>query len=226
MKFFTDKTVINDYLLVKLVDYIKMDDFSQWKEVFIDPGVYDLTKSDGFKWEGTIDIPEFLDSLPDNHYFSWDYPGDMNEFHQELFLHNTWNNAEMFHNEPQYIVTAQYKHKDYWDFVEWFDRYNQLEIRSGILGLGNMCKFRSLNQYLMHTLDYAFSHSKHPRIHIYGLCLKAIPYAVRLAERHNIALSIDNVKWTFVFYEIESKDRQDQFNYYMNKILKTGVVIE
>lgn len=220
MKFFTDKSVVNDYLLVKIKDYKKMTDFSRWKEVFIDPGVYDLVKDYKFSWEGKINIPEFLDSLPDNHYFSWDYPGDMNLFHQDLFLHNTWNSAEMFHDHPQFIVTTQYKFRNYWNFVEWFDRYNGLDIKSGILGLGNMCRFRSLNQYLKHTLDYAFSHCKHKRIHIYGLCLKAIPYAVRLVKRFNIELSVDNTKWTFCYYETDIKDRQHHFEMYQEKISK------
>ena len=54
MKFFTDKSVVNDYLLVKIKDYKKMTDFSRWKEVFIDPGVYDLVKDYKFSWEGKI----------------------------------------------------------------------------------------------------------------------------------------------------------------------------
>ena len=196
-KFFTDKTVINDYLLIKIVDYIKMDDFSRWKEVFIDPGVYELKKRIIYSWEDKIDIWNFLENLPDNHYFSWDYPGDMNLKHQILFLTKTWNRALKYGLQcSQYIVTVQSKFNNYWNFIKWFDLYNALYIKSGILALGNMCRFRSLNQYLKHTLDYAFSHCKHPRIHIYGLCLEAIPYAVKLAERFNIELSIDSTKWT------------------------------
>ncbi|KKL28323.1 hypothetical protein LCGC14_2376230, partial [marine sediment metagenome] len=156
MKFFTDKTVINDYLLVKLVDYIKMDDFSQWKEVFIDPGVYDLTKSDGFKWEGTIDIPEFLDSLPDNHYFSWDYPGDMNPKFTDIFLKKSWDNAKKYSKHPQYITTVQYRFNNYLSFIEWFDDYNELTMTSNIMGLGNICKQKGCNSFLKHALPYAF----------------------------------------------------------------------
>lgn len=196
MKFFTDKTVVNDYLLVKIKDYIKMDDFNQWKEVFIDPGVYDLTKSDKFKWEGKINIRNFLNSLPENHYFSFDYPGDMNLQYQDLFLKKSWENALRYNTYTNYIVTAQYKFKDYWNFIEWFDRYNKLHVFSKILGLGNMCRFRSLNNYLKHALDYAFSHCRHTRIHIYGLCLKAIPYAYNLSKKYNIELSTDSTKWT------------------------------
>ena len=218
MKFFTDKTVENDYLLIKIKDYMKMKDFSRWEEVFIDPGVYDLTKDSKFSWEGTINILDFLNSLPENHYFSCDYPCDMNPAYTDLFLQKTWDNALKYHSHPHYIVTVQYKFKNYWNFVEWFDKYNALDITSGILGLGNMCRFRTLNSYLKHALDYAFSHCKHRRIHIYGLCLKAIPYAYKLAKRYNIELSIDSVKWTFCYYETDIKDRQYHFEKYKKKI--------
>ncbi len=208
MKFFTDKTVVNDYLLVKIKDYLKMDDFSRWKEVFIDPGVYDLTKSDKFKWEGKINVKDFLNSLPENHYFSFDYPCDMNLKYTDLFLEKSWINALKYNAYLQYIVTVQYEFSNYWNFVEWFDRYNRLHIFSGIMGLGNLCRFRALNDYLKHALDYAFSNCRHPRIHIYGLCLKAIPYAYKLAKRYNIELSIDSTKWTRACVK-ELKDKYD-----------------
>jgi hypothetical protein len=173
-----------------------MDDFSKWKEVFIDPGVWDLVKSDQFKWHGKIDIPEFLDSLPDNHYFSWDYPGDMNLKYQDKFLIWTYSNAINYHLHSQYIVTVQSKFKNYFNFMYWFDKYNDLDIKSGIMGLGNMCRFAHLNDYLKHALDYAFSNCNHKRIHIYGLCLRAIPYAYKLSKKNKIKLSIDSTKWT------------------------------
>ena len=119
MKFFTDKKVINDYLLIKIKDYLKVKDFSRWKEVFIDPGVYDLTKGPKFKWEGKINIDKFLDSLLPNHYFSWDYPCDMNKKYTTLFLTKTWNRAVKYHEHPNYIVTVQFKHKNYWSFCKY-----------------------------------------------------------------------------------------------------------
>ena len=51
MKFFTDKTVINDYLLIKIKDYLKLKDKSRWQEIFVDPGVYELTKTFYYSWE-------------------------------------------------------------------------------------------------------------------------------------------------------------------------------
>ena len=229
MKFFTDKTVVNDYLLIKIIDYIKMDDFSRWKEVFIDPGVWELTKSDKYSWEGKIDIWFFLENLPDNHYFSWDYPCDMNEKYTTLFLTKSWNRAVKYGQQcNQYIVTVQSRFNNYWSFVKWFDLYNQLHINSGILGLGNMCRFKTLNNYLKHTLDYAFSNCRHPRIHIYGLCLKAIPYAIKLSEKYNIELSTDSTKWTractnalkkkYGYVSCRKETRQEFFDEYIKKI--------
>lgn len=240
MKFFTDKTVKNDYLLIKIKDYLnlrkKENDFSQWKEVFIDPGVYDLTKSDKFKWEGTINIPEFLDSLPDNHYFSWDYPCDMNIQFQDYFLKKSWDNAVKYCKHHQYIITVQSKFNNYMDFVNCFNKYNDLNIVSGIMGLGNMCRFAHLNQYMKHALDYAFSHCIHPRIHIYGLAIRSIPYAYKLAKRFNIDLSIDSTKWTRAIshfridldhYNVRNKEeRQEFFDEYLKEIRKRGVKLD
>lgn len=234
INFFTGKTVQNDFLLVKLIDYLKMNDFSKWKEIFIDPGVYDLTKSKFYSWEKetyqqTLKfIVAFLDSLHDDHYFSWDYPCDMNLEYQDFFINKTWENACHLCYHPQYIVTTQYKYNNYWDFVKWFNRYNNLEIKSGILGLGNMCRFRTLNQYLEHALSYAFYRCKHPRIHIYGLCLRAIPYAYNLSKKVGIELTIDSTKWTKACntrlknkYGVNctSHNRQEFFNEYI-KIIK------
>ena len=226
MKFFTDKTVVNDYLLIKIGDYWKLKDFSQWKEVFIDPGVYELTKDIEYSWvnKGCYGfMTEWIKKLPDNHYFSWDYPCDMNVKHQDYFLKKSWENALQYNDYSQYIVTVQFKFRNYWNFVEWFDKYNALNIKSGILALGNMCRFRTLNQYLKHALDYAFSYTKHPRIHIYGLCIKAIPYAYKLAKRYNVEFSFDSTKWTRCFHtsglsSCHKENRQQYFDEYKKEI--------
>lgn len=226
MKFFTDKTVQNDYLLVKIKDYWKMKDLSQWEEVFIDPGVYELTKDIEYSWVTKMTynfIGEWIKKLPENHYFSWDYPCDMNLEYQDYFLGKSWRNAKEYCNLSHYIVTVQSKFRDYWNFMEYFDRYNNLKIESGILALGNMCRFRSLNQYLKHALSYAFYKCKHERIHIYGLCMKAIPYAYNLSKKTNIEFSFDSTKWTRCFHtsglpSCNSKNRQQYFNEYKDRI--------
>ena len=226
-KFFTDKSVKNDYLLIKINDYLKMKDFSNWKEVFIDPAVFELTNSYEYSFENKINVLDFLNSLPENHYFTFDYPSDMNIKYQNLFISKTWNNAKKYNNYNQFITTAQYKFNDFWNFTEWFDKYNSLSINSGILGLGNLCRIHSLTEYLENILDYAFSCCNHSRIHIYGLCLKAIPFSIKLANRYNIKLSIDSTKWTKACTEnlknkyglnCNRKNRQEFFNTYLELI--------
>jgi len=233
MKFFTDKTVKNDYLLIKITDYLRLrnkhKDFSKWKEVIIDSGVYELKKSYEYSWINDINIQDFLNSLFNNHYFSLDYPSDMNLNYQKLFIKKSWNNALKYYNHSQYITTVQYKHNDFWNFVEWFDKYNELSIKSGILGLGNMCRIKYFTEFLENSLDYAFSNCNHSRIHIYGLCLKGIPFAVKLANRYNIELSIDSTKWTKACSEnlknkyslnCNKQNRQEFFNTYLELIKK------
>lgn len=209
IKFFTDHSVDNEYLLITVQDYLKEKHLKrEYKEVFIDPRVHDLTKDSEFSIiKKGFNIREFLDKLPENHYLSVDYPGDMayarNDIDkhyqgilQDRFLDKTWINANLYCNHPQYIVTVQFKHNDYRSFTEWFNRYNELPIKSGILGIGNMCRQLRLNEFVKHALGYAFKMCKHPRIHIYGLAMRCIKYAYRLAEEYNIELSIDSTKWT------------------------------
>ncbi len=238
MLFFTDKTVENKYLLIKLKDYLKLKNKQKWDIILIDPHVYELTKGKDFSWEGKINIQEFLDSLPNNHYFSWDYPSDMNIKYTNHFINKTWSNSLLYHSHPQYICTVQFKDGDYRSFTKWFDKYNNLDISSGILGIGNMCRFRSLNSFLRNALDYSFIRCKHPWIHIYGLCLKAIPYAYRLARLNGIELSTDSTKWTRVVNKelrkqmgeghrgCSSNERQLFFDEYLKEIKKKGVILK
>lgn len=233
MKFFTDKTVESKYLLIKIKDYLKLKDFSRWDEILIDPGVYELTKDINYSWvsKGTYSwMHHFLDGLPDNHYFSWDYPPDMNEKYTQYFLDRTWDNAQKYCNLSHYIVTVQSRFKNYMDFKHWFDKYNKLKIESGILAVGNLCRIHFKTEYIKHALDYAFSHCKHKRIHIYGLGLRIIPYAYNLAERFNIELSMDSTKWTRCHHTSGlsscGNNRQEYFNEYIETLESRGIKIE
>lgn len=206
-----------------------------WKEIFVDPGVYELTKSDSYSWEGLIDIGEFLDMLPDNCYFSADYPCDMNPKFTHKFLEKSWNNAIRYCGHKQYIVTVQSEFNNYWSFTQWFDKYNDLFIESGIMGLGNICRIFFLTEYIKMTLAYAFKNCKHPRIHIYGLGMRIIPYACKLAEKYDIKLSMDSTKWTRACnselkwsegYNCKKVNRQKFFDVYLETLRERGIKIE
>jgi hypothetical protein len=209
---------------------------NKWKEILVDPGVYDLTKDYKFKWEGDINIPDFLNSLPNNHFFSLDLPSDMNLKYKKYFLEKSWQYAQAYCYHPQFIVTVQFYHNDYWSFKENFDKYNDLNIKSGFLGIGNYCKQHFNNEFVKHTLPYIFKNTKWPRLHIYGLAMRIIPIAYNLAKRNNIDLSIDSTKWTRPINAFcrdlagglwfTHKYRQRFFDEYLNEIRKKKVVLE
>lgn len=239
MKFFTDKTVKNEYLLIKIKDYLKLKNYSQWKEIYIDPGVYDLTKDYKFSWEGEINIQDFLDCLPENHYFSCDLPSDMNLKFKKYFLEKSWQYAQAYCYHPQFIVTVQFYHNNYLSFIENFKKYNNLKIKSGILGIGNYCKHHFYNDFVKHTLPYLFKNCKHPKIHIYGLGFRIIPHAYKLAKKYKIELTIDSTKWTRTVNPKFRKslgenhraccgkdERQLFFEQYLTEIRKRGVKLE
>ncbi len=175
-----------------------------------------------------------MNSLKPNEYFSYDYPGDMNLKFQDHFLTRTWDNAIHYCYHPQYIVTAQYRFNDYWSFTKWFDKYNALDIKSGIMGLGNICRIHHLTEYIKHALGYAFKNCKHPRIHVYGLAMKNIKFAYRLANKYNIELSIDSTKWTRCInndlkkdhgLNCNSKNRQLFFDTYIETLRERGMKV-
>ncbi len=220
MKFFTYdygnwKAYQWPYLILKIKNYLKLKKKDKYSIILIDPGVYELGDSDHFSWEGKIDIDEFLDSLPDNHYFSFDYPGDMNPKFTDIFLKKSWDNAKKYSKHPQYITTVQYRFNNYLSFIEWFDDYNELTMTSNIMGLGNICKQKGCNSFLKHALPYAFKNSKANWIHIYGANLFTIPYIDKLGKMFNKKVSVDNRKWE---YYRKSSERPYWFKEYIKKI--------
>ena len=214
----------------------KITDFNKWKEILVDPGVYDLKKSDKYSIEDKIDIKEFLDSLPSNHYFTMDYPSDMNLKYTDLFLKKSWDNAIKYHTHKQYIITVQAKYKNFFSFMEWFDKYNELNIASGILGIGNMCRIHFYNDFMKHSLGYAFKRCNHKRVHIYGLAIRNILPAYKLANKYGIELSVDSTKFTrpinnkisHIYYNknIKAKERERiYFEEYKRILEKRGVLL-
>jgi len=161
----------------------------------------------------------------------------MNMQYAELFLEKSWNNAVKYCSHPQYIVVVQSILNNYLSFIEWFNKYNKLEITSGIMGLGNICRIMFCTEYVKHTLPYAFKHCSIKRIHIYGLAMRNIPFAYKLAEKYGINISIDSTKWTSAVNNhcrelangkgyCTKGNRQQFFNEYMRVIQSRGIELE
>jgi len=215
------------YLIIKLSNYLKMTNEakSKYKEIMIDPGVYELGVSSRFSWEGKINIKQFLDSLKINEYLSFDYPSDMNPKFTDIFLERSWDNAIRYCNHPQYIVTVQYPYNHYWWFTYWFDKYAKLPHGSGVLGIGNLCKQRGCNPFVKHALDYALINLPKDveRIHVYGPNKIMIKYIQKLEDLKKVRFSIDSRKWEFYKNSIE---RPYWFKEYINNLKKIGIKID
>ena len=203
------------YLIVKLKNYLKHPKKERYKTILIDPGVYELGDSDSYSWEGTINIQKFLDSLPNNHYFSCDYPGDMNPQYTNLFLHKSWDNACKFSKHKQYITTVQYQFNNYLNFTEWFKEYNELPMKSGIIGIGNMCQQKGLNSFVKHAIPYVIKNSNADWIHFYGPNLRIIKYIAKWQKLTSKLISVDNRKWEFY---VKSSERPQAFKDYVIKL--------
>lgn len=225
MRFFTDNCFGNQlqwpWMLCRIDQYFEIKEYSQWREILIDPGVYELTKADHYSWEGDLNIIEFLEALPENHYFSADYPSDMNLKYENSFIQKSWKNAKKYHNYPQYITTVQGKFNNYFNYIDWFHKYNDLDPE--FLGLGNICQHRTWNSFMKHTLPYIFKYAYANRIHIYGLCKDAIPKVFKLSKKYNKEISIDQEKWQF--YK-KSNHRPQDFKAYLIDLIDLEVEFE
>ena len=99
-----------------------------------------------------------------------------------------------------------------------------------------MCRFNYFNEFIKHSLDYTFSHCKHPKLHIYGLAFRIIKYAYNLAKKYDIDFSIDNTKWTRAVnralrlkgYKASctTSNRQEFFDEYLKEIRSRGIFLE
>ena len=165
--------------------------------------------------EETIDIPKFLNSLPKNRYFTWDYPGDMNPQYSNLFLKKSWDNACKFSKHPNYITTVQYQFNNYMNLTEWFSEYNELPMTSGIMGIGNMCQQKGLNSFVKHAIPYILKKSNANWIHFYGPNLRIIKYLSKWEKLTDKLITVDNRKWEFY---VKSSERPQAFKDYMVKL--------
>lgn len=199
VKFYTDKTVNHDYLLIKLIDYINPKNkqlIQSKKEVIIDVGVYDLKKSNEYSWINKINFVDILDNLNKNEYIPFDYPSDMNPFYQDKFIFRTIENTMKYCYSSQFIVSIQYRNQDIYSFKYWFDMGNKFIVNNNILGLGNMCRLKKKTNFIRNTFKYTFKHSKAKRIHIFGLSIWLFPIAYILSKIYNKELSFDSTNWT------------------------------
>ena len=167
------------------------------------------------------------------------------KYFNEYILSNKGNN-----NNNSIVLTGKSK-KDYPIIVSTFlkkqDNSQLQNINDYLEGLrypnilkmvkGIQERMNNISDYMKNVLTYAFENCRHPRIHIYGLGLRIIPYAVELAKKYGIGLSVDNTKWTRACStELRNKyypkvgciksNRQEFFDEYLRVIKSRGVGLQ
>lgn len=206
--FFTDLTTeISSLCLLHKNNYFK-EKLRQNKDIFfIDPGVYELKKSNEYSkidWLHTL-----VNNLKENEYISLDYPCDMNEQYSNEFIEKTYQNNIKYQNNLQYIATIQCR---FLDFASFIDNYNKMKniinIPGKIIGLGNLCrilkisknpKAKSYQNYLYCEQLFKFVENNFPKnhlIHVYGASAQLIEKYIKPLINKGFFFSVDSTKWT------------------------------
>lgn len=199
--FFTDITTnFSSYCLLNIKQYNNPNKFSK-KLIYIDPGVYELKKSQEYS---KIDFMHNLiqqNLLQKNEYISIDYPPDMNLKYSSLFIQKSIKNNLKYKNNEQYICTIQSRFQDFKDFKKQFEFLeSHINFDKKIIGIGNLCRIFHPNKFTDNLFSYLAT--KKYKYHFYGLGLNLIKKYLRKLENW----SIDNTKWTrAVNSELKSK---------------------
>jgi len=198
MIFFTDiSTKASSYCMLNINRYNSKLKKNK-KLVFVDPGVWELTKG--------VTEYEFVEklhrlaqgNLEDNEYISIDYPCDMNEKYTDFFIEKSITNNLVYQRNPKYICTIQSKFRDFKDFKKRFDDLGPIFLdQDKILGIGNMCRIMQPNTFTDNVFRYILRFRNSIRwVHFYGLAHKLIMKYIPMLEGWGMKTSVDHTKWT------------------------------
>lgn len=215
MIFFTyPEGIVNNYAIIncrfymnfkkKTVDYDKINEYAKkYRVLFLEPEVLILRKQPYYRFEKWLNVHDFLSKLPDNCYFSLDYPSDMNEKYTNRFALKTLYNIEKYNYSEHYIITTQSKFMDFNSFKQYFDFVNGMRNKSNILAIGNLCRLFSIQKNvksfmvkLLKYIRYNINFSYYKWVHIYGLGLHYVKVFYDLFKDAPLILSFDSTKWT------------------------------
>lgn len=254
MEFYTyPYSIKNNYSIINCKSFIdfknkkikwnKIKDLSHnYKKVFLEPEVFILRKQTNYRFDKWLDVNNFLINLPENCYFSLDYPSDMNLNHQHRFITKTHYNIEKYHYSKQYINTVQSLFFNFESFKINFNIVNKIPSKSKIIGLGNICRLfnnkKETIEYILNTFNYIknnINKNNYNWIHIYGLGLRFIkPYYDILKDSFK-TLSFDSTKWTKACNDnlkhkfglnCNKDNRQIFFNEYIKTIQNRNVPVK
>lgn len=227
----------------KLVKYNIINELSEkYTKVILEPEVFILKQQNHYRFEKWLNIKDFLNNLPANCYFSLDYPSDMNINYQYQFITKTHYNIKKYHYSKHYINTVQFLFFNFESFKENFDIINNIESKSKIMGIGNLCRLfsnsRKTKTFYLKLFNYIkdnINKNNYKWLHIYGLGLAYIKPFYSILKNSFKVLSVDSTKWTRACnsnlklqfgLNCNRNNKQLFFNEYMKTIQKRNIPIE
>ena len=209
MLFFTDITTnVSNFCLLHISKYYDCRK-KRKKLVFVDPGVYELKKSNEYSHRDLLHkLASGYIQMQSNEFISIDYPCDMNPKFSYEFIQKTYENNVRYAHNSQYICTVQSNFLDFPSFLFNMNRTKYIWSNSNkILGMGNLCRLirwsnnpesnsYKIKLYLDKVFYYLVSHADLiDKIHFYGIGIQMIreyiPKINRLME-----ITIDSTKFT------------------------------
>lgn len=195
------EAIKSNYCVVNIMEYTD-DIFEQKKIVFLDPGIFELTKGDEYP---EIDLLHRIanSQMPPNLWMSIDYPVDMNVDKSQLFLEKSIKNNFRYADNLQYICCIQIEKQD--DFETFKYRFDELSPiflnKRKIIGLG--C-FHSLQPTPQQDKMIQYLCSKGNSLywlHFYGIGMSLIQKYLPKLQARGIRVSFDSTKYKFAANE-------------------------
>lgn len=170
----------------------------KYKEILIDPGVYDLKKSN--EYSNIILLHQIAQSkLPRNVFISIDYPCDMNLEYTDEFIRKSNENNFKYRENNQYICCIQFKFSNFEDFIKNWNLLKPIWKNNPkkMIAIGNLCRLvDKKNQFVNKVFNFIIQEKIINRIHFYGLGKHAIKQYIPNLLKMGFNISIDSTKWT------------------------------
>lgn len=223
----------------KKIYYDKINELSnQYRIVFLEPEVFILKNQNYYRFEKWPNIKNFLNNLPNNCFFSLDYPSDMNQKYTYQFIIKTLHNIKKYNYSYHYINTVQSRFMDFNSFKYYFNKINKIKSNSKIIGIGNLCRliYKTIKEkeFIIKIFNYINNNisENYNWIHIYGLSLRHLNLFNQILKDKIEILSFDSTKWTKPCSNNLKKkyglnctqsNRQEFFNEYINIIKSKNI---
>jgi len=225
--FFTDiTTAASKYCLLNVNRLADPRKYAK-KIIFVDPGVYELTKAVEYSQLDTL----HRIAKDQSQFVSIDYPCDMNPLYTDEFIEKSVKNNIHYKDNPYYICTVQFALHSVASFEREFAYlHEQVDFTQKVVGIGNLCRIMRPCHFTDRVFKLLYKY-KWYHYHFYGLALSLIKrYLPGLPH-----CSVDSTKWTRAVHNTLKRkngvcarkhNRDAYFLAYIQTIKNAGITVD